>query len=320
MHPRHRPLLFLLLALGGIGGASALAQQGKSAAAAPPKVEVKRDVQFGKGGETPLNLDLFVPAGPGPFPCVIAVHGGGWKGGSYKDPTMQRFCMEFAKRGMAAASIQYRLTPSGSKWPAQIEDCKAAVRFLKANGKELRLDPARFGAIGGSAGGHLVLLLGLTRKEDGLEGKGDLNPTQAAMSSEVAAVVNIFGPTDLTRNDWEPMVDQLLVDFLGGGLKDRSAEYKAASPITYLRKDGPKPPILTFHGTKDNIVPFIHAKRLDETCKAIGVPHELVTMTGDGHGWGGAKLEDSIKRSGDFLARHLKVTPKESAPRSGGAR
>jgi acetyl esterase/lipase len=295
-----------------------MAQQAEGNRGAEPNVEIRRDLVYGKGGDTPLHLDLFTPAGPGPFPCVVAIHGGGWKGGSYRDGTMQRFCQEFAKRGMAAASVQYRLTPSGSIWPAQIEDCKAAVRYLKANGKEQRIDPARFGAIGGSAGGHLVLMLGLTTRADGLEGKGDLTPEQAAMTSDVQAVVNVFGPTDLTRRDWEPAVEQLLVEFLGGKLEDRRSEYKAASPLSYLRKDGPKPPILTFHGTKDNIVPFVHATRLAETCKAVGLSHELVTMTGDGHGWGGAKLDDSVKRSVAFFEKHLKA--KAGAGKKPGSR
>lgn len=270
-----------------------------------PKIE--KSIIFGKGGDTKLELNLAVPQGQGPFPAVILVHGGGWKGGSYKDVLMNMIMIRLARAGYVGACIQYRLTPSGARFPSQIEDCKCAVRWLRGNAEKYKVDSNRIGALGGSAGGHLVLLLGVTTREDGLEGKGDLKPEFAKQSSAVQAVVNIFGPTDLVNGDWEPEVEPLINELLGGTVKDNKALAMRASPLTYLKKDRAIPPILTFHGTKDNIVPYIHATKLQKALDALNVPSKLVTMEGDGHGWVGEKLELTLKQSMQFLDEHLKA-------------
>src|SRR5439155_20624493 len=131
----------------------------------------------------------------------------------------------------------------------QIEDVKAAVRWLRANAKTYKIDSDRIGAIGFSAGAHLACLLGVTNKDDGLEGKGG-NPDQ---SSRVQCVVSFFGPTDLTLNDWTKEVEEgILIPFLGATIKDKPELYKKASPVTFVTKDAP--PILFFHGDKDKLV------------------------------------------------------------------
>ena len=274
-------------------------------AADQPKVE--KDIVFGKGGTTDLHLNLAQPAGLGPFPAVVIVHGGGWKGGSYKDGLMNMIMLRLAKQGYVAICIQYRLTPSGARFPSQIEDCKCAVRWLRGNAEKYQVDPNRIGAIGGSAGGHLVLLLGLTHKDDGLEGTGDLNPDYAQLPSTVQAVVNLFGPSDLTRGDWEPNVEPLLVDFLGGKISEKLDLAKKASPLTYIQKGKTIPPILTFHGTKDNIVPYIHATKLHSALDEQKSSNKLVTMEGDGHGWMGDKLEKTLSEMSGFFDQHLKA-------------
>src|SRR5262249_22409445 len=158
-----------------------------------------------------LQLDLAMPKdGDGPFPAVVCIHGGGWRGGSRQDLTRSipplggRSLIEYlAGRGYVAATVSYRLAPK-DKFPAQIEDCKAAVRWLRANAKKYKINPERFGAVGFSAGGHLVSLLGTSDKDDALEGNGG-NPEQ---SSRVQAVVNFFGPTDFTTKDWTDQVEE----------------------------------------------------------------------------------------------------------------
>lgn len=282
-----------------LGLASGLVAQEK------PVPTYHRDQVVGKAGETELKLDLAVPSvGKGPFPVIVCVHGGGWRAGSYKDPVFQNLMKTFAEHGFASASIQYRLAPK-FQFPHQIEDCKCAVRWLRVNAAKFNLDPERFGAIGGSAGGHLVCLLGLTTKDDGLEGTSDLTPEAARQSSRVSCVVNLFGPTDFLNRDWQPNVESLMVGFLGGPLEERRDEYRRAAPLTYVRKDPPPPPMLIFHGTKDNIVPYIHATKLRDALQKVGGDVKLVTMEGDGHGWGGDKLHRTVDETMAFFKKHL---------------
>jgi acetyl esterase/lipase len=271
------------------------------------KIVVERDVVFGKGGNTELKLDLAMPKeGKGPFPAVVCIHGGGWKGGSYKD--MSRgvgLIQRLADNGFVAISCQYRLTPTG-KFPDQVEDCKCAVRWLRANADRYKVDPKNIGAVGFSAGGHLVLLLGLTSPEDNLEGNGDLTEAARKQSSRVQAVANFFGPTDMTTGDWDSKVQPLLTDFLGGLLEDKRDNYRRASPVTYVRKDPNNPAIMTFHGTKDEIVRYKQATILDEALKKVGVTMTLVTMEGDGHGWSGDKIEKSLRQTLEFFNKELR--------------
>lgn len=268
-------------------------------------VNRRLDVVYGKGGDADLKLDVVSPAGKGPFPAVVVVHGGGWRAGSKRDGTMRKIADRLAENGYVAISVQYRLAPT-ARFPAQIEDCKCAVRWLRAHAKDLRIDPGRIGAIGGSAGGHLVLLLGLTSKSDGLEGKGDLDAEQAAQSSAVQAVVNIFGPTDLVQGDWNPQVEPLIVDLIGGAIADKKETARAASPLTYINSRSSIPPILTFHGTEDQVVPFVHAEKLHAALKEAKSVERLIAMQGEKHGWSGEKMESTLKQTVEFFDAHLK--------------
>ena len=148
--------------------------------------------------------------------------------------------MLFARKGYVAVTISYRLAPD-AKFPAQIEDCKAAVRWLRANAKKYRIDPDHIGVVGFSAGGHLCCLLGVTDKKDGLEGEGG----NADQSSRVQAVVSYFGPTDLCEKTWSKDVEEkVLAPFVGASFDDKPALYKKVSPITYVPKDAPPLPVL----------------------------------------------------------------------------
>jgi acetyl esterase/lipase len=263
-----------------------------------PEIQNETDLIFGKGGTTDLKLDLAMPkTGDGPFPAVVCIHGGGWRGGRRQDMSMTVSVL--AGRGYVAVTPDYRLTP-GDTFPSQIEDCKAAVRWLRANAAKYKINPDRIGALGYSAGGHLACLLGTTCKTDELEGQGG-NPEQ---SSKVQAVVSFFGPTDLARNDWGEDAQKALVPFLGGTLKDKPEQYKKASPITYASKDSP--PFLFFHGDQDRLVPLEQSKVLAEKLRALGVSANVVVVEGEGHGWKGEKLKSSLEKMVAFLDEHLK--------------
>lgn len=286
--------LLLLLTLTWLPAAPAVAQE-------KPDLRVDREIVYGKGGETDLKLDLAMPkAGDGPFPAIVCIHGGGWRGGTRTD--LSQAIALLAGKGYVAVTVSYRLVPAAT-FPGQIEDCKAAVRWLRANAKKYKVDPDHIGALGFSAGGHLVCLLGVTGKDDGFEGKGG----NAEQSSRVQAVVSFFGPTDFPARVWtEQLEKDLIVPFLGGSIADKPDVYKNASPVTYVRKGAP--PFLFFHGTEDKIVPVAQSRTMVEKLKAAGGTVKLVEIEGAGHGWGGAKLQESIEQLVAFFNEHLKKT------------
>src|ERR1043165_992913 len=258
------------------------------------KIKTEKNIVYGKGDDVDLQLDLAMPStGDGPFPTVICVHGGGWQQGNRTQ--LAKLTEALAKENFVAATISYRFAPK-YKFPAQIEDCKAAVRFLRANAAKYKIDPDRIGAVGFSAGGHLVCLLGAADEKAGLEGKGG-NPKQ---SSRVQAVVSFFGPTDLTCKDWDATVEKIfLIPFLGGKYDAKKELYHQCSPITYCNKNCP--PFLFFHGTKDPLVGIDHSEKMVKALKNVDVPAELVTMTGEGHGWGGEKAAKTQARAIEFF-------------------
>jgi acetyl esterase/lipase len=264
----------------------------------PPSLELVRDLVYGTGGSRELKLDLARPRGDGPFPAVICLHGGGWVGGERNQ--MEQTIKVLASHGYVGVTPDYRLAPA-DPFPAAIEDCKAAVRWLRANAARFNIDPDRIGALGFASGGHLACLLGVTEKSDGLEGKGG----QAGESSRVQAVVSFFGPTDLTRSDWDSEVkEKNLVPLLGGTPEQRPEAYRKASPQNYARKGAP--PFLFFHGVDDKVVPPSHSQDLAEKLSAAGGSARVVLVEGEGHGFHGEKLRTSLARLMVFLDDNLK--------------
>lgn len=265
-----------------------------------PDVKVSRDLVYGKVGDVELKLDLAAPGeGNGPFPAVVFIHGGAWRSGKRTDLGGTTEVM--ARHGFVALTVDYRLVPDAA-FPAQIEDCKAAVRWLRANAAKYKVDADRIGAVGFSAGGHLACLLGVTTKEDGLEGKGG-NPEQ---SSQVQAVVSFFGPTDLTFKDWnEDLEKNVLAPLIGGTFADKPELYKKASPVSYARKGAA--PHLFFHGLEDKVVAPRHSKTMAEKLKAVGVGATLVELEGEGHGFKNAETNrKTFLQTQDFLDEQLK--------------
>jgi acetyl esterase/lipase len=259
---------------------------------------LRTDVVYGHAQDVDLTLDLAVPTvGGGPFPIVVFIHGGGWSAGS--KAMYDQAVVASARQGYVAATIEYRFAPR-FPFPAQIEDAKCAVRYLRAHAKELTADPSRVGAVGDSAGGHLSLLLGLMDAKDGLEGSGGW-PDQP---SKVQVVVNFYGPSDLRAIAQDnPGVVDLVARLLG--TKDPHAAIAAqASPITYI--DHGDAPVLTLHGGKDTLVPLIQSQRLHEALKLAGVEEHLEVFPNAGHGFGGQDAERARQLTREFLDRHLK--------------
>lgn len=287
--------------------------------ASEPKVTVANvlkypDVVYATHEKEELKLDLCVPKGDGPFPVIVCFHGGSWRGGSRKDLTAGNWApgrkegagllQRFAEQGFAAASVSYRLAPK-HKFPAQIIDAKTSIRFLRSQAKKYNLDPGRFVAMGFSAGGHIAALLGTTDSKANFDGK--LYPKQ---SSRVQAVVDFFGPTQLSLfGETEIVAKSFMVPLLGKECLDDPECYQRASPIDYVSKDDP--PFLIIHGTADIIVPVIHSERFEKKLKANGVVAELITLSGRGHGWGGDDLNQSFKSTIDFLNKYLAKSEQE---------
>jgi len=264
----------------------------------PENVTIQRDVVYGNAGNRPLHLDIIRPKkeSDSPRPVICFIHGGGWRGGN-KHSAIGALVPFAASGDYVCATVEYRLSGEAI-WPAQIHDCKAAIRWLKANARKYNIDPKRIGVWGGSAGGHLVSMLGTSGDVEELEGDCG-TPDQ---SSRVACVVNFWGPSDFTRGKKceggrEPSAVTAL---LGGPIEQNKAAAKAASPVTHVTNDDP--PVLTVHGTKDPVVPIEHGEILHAALQKAGVESVLVEVEGGGHGCRGAEV---TKRVEAFFAKHL---------------
>ncbi len=300
MSRRASPLIGLLL-LGAIAcimpSASIVAQE---APQVPEGIDYQPDLEYGRGGETPLFLDLARPAkAANALPCIVVIHGGAWRGGNKKGHTDLIFTL--AKAGYIATTVQYRFCPD-QKFPAQIEDVKCAVRYLRAHAQTHSIDAEHMGAVGVSAGAHLSMLLGTMQESDGLEGEGGW-PEQ---SSAVQAVVSFAGPTNLGADDIPEVSKGLVKDFLGGTLADVPDQYRLSSPLSYVTQGDA--PHLLFQGTKDPLVPHTQAIMMAEALSLAEVPGRVELLIGAGHGWGGVDQQRSFDEMIRFFDRHLKFS------------
>lgn len=271
----------------------------------PKGATVVRDLVYEKINGRELPLDLYRPQTKTPTPLVIWIHGGGWKSGSKigGGPAVA----QLLKRGYAVASIEYRLSGE-AVFPAAIEDCKAAVSFLRLYAEKYNLDPNRFGVWGSSAGGHLVSLLGTTNDVEDF----DTHAVTRKASSSVQAVCNWFGPSDFLRmNDFPSRINHDGADspesrFIGGPIQKNPQKVQRANPAHYVTAGDP--PFLHLHGDQDQLVPFNQSEILHAALKASGVETTLYKVVGGGHGFGGAKdsREELIERSLRFFDSKLK--------------
>lgn len=281
----------------------AIAASGFAGSQKPPKGGV--NVVYAKVGDRELHINIVLPMAKSdkPLPLVVWIHGGGWAGGNYERNQAARL----VGHGFAAASVQYRFSDV-AKFPAQIHECKAAIRWLRAHAGEYNIDPNRIGVWGGSAGGHLVSLLGTSDGVKELEGNLG-NPDQ---SSRVQAVVDFFGPTKfLTDKDEDPCVRQLyhLVPLFFGGTPEEKPElYKLGSPITHVTKDDP--PFLIVHGDKDPIVPVRQGEVFYDALRHVGVDVTFIKVKNGDHGFtkpDQVPNEETIgRRVVEFFNKHLK--------------
>jgi len=229
----------------------------------PENVEEVLGVEYGLGGQRKLQLDLYLPRGrTKATPAVLFIHGGAWKTG--KRDQLKYYCVKFAEKGYVTATATYRLMDE-APFPACVHDVKCAVRWLRANAAKYQVDPNRIAVSGNSAGGHLAMMVGYS-DDPSLEGSGG----NAGVSSRVCAVVNFYGPTDLTTD--YARGQGIISEFLGGKTFDEAPDlYRLASPLFHLTRDDP--PTLIFHGTIDGLVPIAQADRLAEKLKQLGITH-----------------------------------------------
>ena len=266
--------------------------------------QIMRDLPYANG-DARQAIDLYLTDAPGPNPLLIWIHGGGWRGGS-KDRVVSHF-LDFRERGYSVASIGYRL--SDSPWPTTVSDVKAAVRFLRARSERYAIDPDRFVAIGSSAGGHLVSMLGVSA---GVELFSDDSLGHADVSDEVHAVVNFFGPTDLDEMDNDARVngcpENALCHDCAGSPETRLIDCRPsqctdladqASPVHYV--DGTEPPFMTFHGQEDCTVPTPQGRRLHDALVAAGDDSILVEVPAVGHNVDGCLRGENLLRMQAFI-------------------
>jgi acetyl esterase/lipase len=282
---------------------------------APVELEEVRDIDYVGDGNPRHRLHLYLPADRDrtrPLPIVCYIHGGGWRSGEMEPANLVRDLAETGRYG--AATISYRLSGEAI-WPAQLHDCKAAIRWLHANAARHGLDPDRIGVWGISAGGHLATMLGVTQGEAPLE--GDLG-AHRDMPSRVACVVDWYGPTDLLAMDSQgsglqsTASDSLPSLLVGGPLNERVAAGRSASPITYASADDT--PLLLVHGTRDPLVPFEQSVEMFHAMTACGGTAALVAVQGAGHGGLGDRVTelchqfiDSRLTDGEFEMTYLSV-------------
>lgn len=244
--------------------ASCATHLGKPDGRAPPAVERDYTLQRGvtyspPGWPQALQADVYIPEGAGPFPAVIVVHGGGWDRRDRSD--MTGISRTLARRGYVAVNIDYRLAPT-HLYPAQLDDTRAAIRWVRANAPALRVDPRRIGGWGYSAGGHLVSLAGMAR---------------AGADEALQAVVAGGTPSDLPHYPVSPIITK----FIGAPFAQQRATWRDASPVTHVDRDDP--PVFQYHGTWDKLVYVDDAYTFKSALDAAGVRNELYLVRGGGH-------------------------------------
>lgn len=273
----------------------------------PPGFIALRNLDYAGQDNPRQKLDLYLPEKPTdkPLPLIVYIHGGGWEGGEKSDTGL---LFELIKSGgYAGASIGYRFTQE-QKWPAQIHDVKAAMRWLKAHAKDHGIDADKVGLTGISAGGHLVSLLGTSGGVKELDG----SVGTAGELPKIACVANFCGPANfLTFPGKGSIIDPekpgtAITKLFGGPMSQHLVEAKAASPVTYVSKDDP--PFLHIHGTADNLVPYSQAEEFDAALEKVGVSSTLLTGKDAPHVFFSAELLNKMRV---FFDKHLQGKPGE---------
>lgn len=284
--------LLSLLLTAAFGATGCTIHQGRPDGPAPLRVDssyqIRRDQVFTPPGwPQALLADVYVPEGEGPFPAVLVIHGGGWESGDRAQ--VKGLAERIARRGYVAVNTTYRLAP-GAIFPAQLQDVQQAVLWMRAQAATYRIDPTRIGAFGYSAGAHLAALLG------GIGEAGPLGQPGAAIKAVVAGGT----PTDLSK--WP--AGKLVPQFIGGNRSQKPAEYRAASPVSYVNAGDP--PVFLYHGGADALVPIDHAEDYQKLLAAADVPNELFVLRGRGHILAFLTDGPAVDAALTFLDRHLR--------------
>jgi len=248
-----------------------------------PGERIVRNLEFAAPEGKPLRMDLYLPRTPKPAPVVLWIYGGSWKFGSKGFHLNVR---DLTQSGIAVAAIEYRMS-SEAKYPAQLEDCQAAVAWLRAHGSQHGIDPTRIGASGESAGGHLAALLGT------VEGK-----------ASIRAVCALYPPTDLVtlgRKYSQPGHESDIEALLGGPIEQKLPLARSASPVEHVTPASP--PFLLIHGAKDTLVPLAQSQELDRRLRQSGVESRLLVVAGEGHWFTLTKRQ--LDEVATFFSRHF---------------
>ncbi len=300
-----KPLFLLLTLL----TSAVFAQQVRKPFQLPAGIKMEKDIAYIEGGDEAQKLDIYLPEKPSekPLPLIVHIHGGGWRGGSkFPCPVMG---MVF--KGYAVASVEYRFSQK-AVFPAQIQDCQAAIRWLRAHAKQYNFDTNHLGAVGGSAGGHLSALVGTSGGKKAFPSIGG-NEDQ---SDRVQAVCDIYGPADFSTVIQQAAEDKNVKNIfqfntpsdpyslLIGTKLDDKPKADAVSPVHYVTKDNP--PFLILHGTHDSLVPYAQSVQLEAALKAQGVPVWLQKLPGSGHGGPAFNKPALLQLMQDFFDKYLK--------------
>lgn len=252
----------------------------------PQGVMSELNIAYDQYPET--KLDVFKPAGwsgKEKHPGVLVIHGGGWTGGT-KESMVARWVLPYVRQGFVAVNVEYRLAKAKTA-PAAVEDVLKAAAWFESNAKRLGVDGKRIVVTGGSAGGHLSLMVGMTPKSAGL-----------GRPANVAAVVNFYGITDVGDQLGGPNMRQYAVTWVPEQ-EGRMELARRVSPMTYVRKK--LPPILTIHGDQDPTVPYEHGTRLTKALNDIGADAQLITIPGGRHGQPAEQFDAVYPRIFEFL-------------------
>jgi len=280
-------LVIRIFAWFGLWVATGLLVRGEVRRPEPPHgVEVYRDLVYRVSGNRKIRLDLYGPQGTAPAggrPVIVAIHGGGWRGGSKLD--MQGMAVRFAQRGYVIAAVDYRLSrPSYSSWPDNLSDVREAVRWLRRHAKDYGIDPDRVVALGSSAGGHLAALLGTTTESPVNHETYSGTKAETKVSSRVQAVVDLYGPSDLEMLYRHSPLGSIPVVLMMGATPDTAPRrYRSASPVSHVTSEAP--PMLLIHGRQDTLVPPEQSESLAQKLQASGVAHRLLVIDGARHGF-----------------------------------
>jgi acetyl esterase/lipase len=278
-----------------------IAASTRSMAAKTYQWEIQRDIEFARVGEVPLALDLYLPRGKAREPLIVWVHGGAWRSGSKKSMPLSKLVEE----GYPVASVDYRLSTQ-AKFPAQVHDIKAAIRFLRGHGERWHLPKKKIVVAGDSAGGHLAALVGVSNGNAELEGEVGSDRGQ---SSDVQGILSFYGAANLTTilkqstpHGLEVRVPAL--DLLLGGQPDAVPELaRLASPVFHVDHDDP--PLLLLHGDQDPQMPINQSLELWGAYKRVKAPVQLEVVHGAGHGGAMFYDEERMAVVRSFLRRYF---------------